>query len=238
MSLQITIPSRFNGPPESGNGGYSCGVLAAQFDGAARVRLHVPPPLDEAMDLRRQADGTVAMYRDDVLVGTGASGTLDLDIPEPPSLPAAEAAEAGFICYDGHTFPTCFVCGPGRADHDGLELFPGPVASWDLLACCWRPTPDLLDANGEVRPEIVWAALDCPGFYAAFGEEPEPALLGELTGERFSAVPGDEALVVYAWPLGREGRKAWAGTAVATADGRVLAAARSTWIVLKTDAAN
>ena len=42
MSTQVTIPARYNGPPDSGNGGYSCGVLAAFIDGPARVRLHSP----------------------------------------------------------------------------------------------------------------------------------------------------------------------------------------------------
>ena len=46
MMAVVSIPSRFNGPPLSGNGGYSCGVLAAFIDGPAQVRLHVPPPLD------------------------------------------------------------------------------------------------------------------------------------------------------------------------------------------------
>ena len=48
MDRSVIIPSRFNGPPDSGNGGYSCGVLAAFIDGPARVRLHVPPPLDKS----------------------------------------------------------------------------------------------------------------------------------------------------------------------------------------------
>ena len=29
MHQTVTIPARFNGPPDSGNGGYTAGVLAA-----------------------------------------------------------------------------------------------------------------------------------------------------------------------------------------------------------------
>ena len=46
MSDSVTIPARFNGPLDSGNGGYSAGALAALLDGAAEVSLRRPVPLD------------------------------------------------------------------------------------------------------------------------------------------------------------------------------------------------
>ena len=58
-------------------------------------------------------------------------------------------------------------------------------------------------------------------------------VLGELTGEIRAAVPGDRPLVVYSWPLGREGRKAWGATAIANQEGEVLAVSHSLWITLK-----
>ena len=79
----------------------------------------------------------------------------------------------------------------------------------------------------------MWAALDCPGYFACMGASPVPAVLGELTAELRAPVPGDQELIVYGWPLGAEGRKRWAGTAVATASGEVLAIARATWVELK-----
>ena len=51
IPASLSIPARFNGPPASGNGGYSCGVLAACVAGPARVRLHAPPPLDRARSM-------------------------------------------------------------------------------------------------------------------------------------------------------------------------------------------
>ena len=58
MATTITIPRRFCGPPDSGNGGYVCGRLASFIDGPAVVRLKVPTPLDEEMEVR-PADGGV-----------------------------------------------------------------------------------------------------------------------------------------------------------------------------------
>lgn len=232
MSETITIPSRYNGPPDSGNGGYSCGVLAAFVEGPARVRLHMPPPLDRHMEVRRTAGGGVELYDGETRVGTAVPASFELQVPQAPGLEPARDAMTRYPCYQGHVFPTCFVCGPGRPLHDGLEIFPGPVEDWDLLACTWRAEGDLLDGN-KVRDEIVWSALDCPGYFACMGERPRPAVLGELQVERIADVPGDEDLVVFAWPLGQEGRKLYGGTALATADGTVLARAHSTWILLK-----
>ena len=233
MNAAVTVPSRFNGPPDSGNGGYSCGVLAAHIDGPARVRLHAPPPLDTAMDVRGTPDGGAAMYAGETLVGSGLPAALELDVPPAPSIDEAADAASRYACYENHVFPTCFVCGPGRPAHDGLELFAGPVNGWGLLASAWRPAPDLLDDSGFVRPEIVWSALDCPGYFACMGPRPRPAVLGELHADMMHRVPGTEPLVVYAWPLGEDGRKRYAGTAVADAEGAVLARARSTWILLR-----
>ena len=99
---EIVVPGRFNGPPKSGNGGYSCGILAAHLPGTCKVRLRSPPPL-----------------------------------------------------------------------------------------------------------------------------------LGELSAQLRSPVPGNKPLVVYSWPLGGEGRKLYGGVAIANAEGEVLACSHSTWIVLK-----
>ena len=140
---------------------------------------------------------------------------------------------AGFPCYEGHAFPTCFVCGPQRPEYDGLEIFPGPVSGRNVLACPWRPGADMLDSKGNIRPEIMWSALDCPGYFAAMGDHLRRAMLGELAGELRTAVAGGQPLVVYAWPLGEDGRKFYAGTAVAPADGVVVACSKSTWILLQ-----
>ena len=61
----VVILSRYRGPSTSGNGGYTCGRLAAYVDGVAEVTLRRPPPLDRALTVRRGPDGVA-------LVNTGA----------------------------------------------------------------------------------------------------------------------------------------------------------------------
>ena len=208
-------------------------MLARFIDGPARVRLHVPPPLDTPMSVRQIEPDGFGMYAGDTLVGSAFPDRFELDLPPAPTQDQAADARSRYPCYDHHVFPTCFVCGPARPAQDGLDIFAGQVEGRSVLACPWTPAPDLLDEAGVVRPEVVWAALDCPGYFACMGDDIRPAVLGELRLELPSPVRGGRDLVVYAWPLGEDGRKLFAGAALADTSGRVLARARSTWILLR-----
>ena len=55
--------------------------------------------------------------------------------------------------------------------------------------------------------------------------------------ERRSPVTPGEPHVVVGWTTGSEGRKVHTGTALHAADGRVLAVARATWLVVPVPAA-
>ena len=228
---QIIIPARFNGPADSGNGGYSAGVVAAFIDGDACVRLHSPPPLETPMQVSLPSD-EVELHDGETLVATGRAVKLDLDVPHAPSIHEARESSKGFPGFEGHLYSTCFVCGTRRPAGDGLELFPGPLPGGGY-ACTWLPKPDMLDPQGNVLGRFVWSALDCPGGYGAFGAKKIPMLLGELALSQRRSVPGRDELVVYAWSLGSQGRKYHGAAAVASADGEVLAVSRSTWIALK-----
>ena len=84
------------------------------------------------------------------------------------------------------------------------------------------------DESGQVRPELVWAVLDCPTFFAAYlGEELPISFLVRLGARIDAPVLAGEEHVVIAWPTGVEGRKRWAGSAVLSGDGKVLAAAHA-----------
>jgi hypothetical protein len=138
--------------------------------------------------------------------------------------------------YADPVFPDCFVCGTGRQPGDGLRIFPGPVAGRPLWAAPWTPDPSVTDADGRVRPEVAWAALDCPSGIAAAeaaGLTQDTAiLLGRMTAS-LAALPaaGDQCLVI-AWPGGRDGRKLLAGSALLGPGGQVLAAARAVWLTV------
>src|SRR5690606_12134086 len=110
----IVIERRFRGPPNSGNGGYSCGRLAAFVDGTAEVTLVKPPPLDTPLSVADEADGTVALYDGERLIATARATTVDVEARTRPTFAEAEAAARRTFPASAHKLPMCFVCGPDR----------------------------------------------------------------------------------------------------------------------------
>ncbi|MCY1287414.1 hypothetical protein D9M68_368730 [compost metagenome] len=226
----FTIDERFCGPPKSGNGGYTAGRLAAHLRGTVAARLKAPPPL--GVELRLESgDSEAKLFDGDTLLGEAKLTTLDLAPPPCPSYAEAEAAVAGFPGFKTHNFPGCFVCGPERAEHDGLRIFPGPLHGTATLAAPWLPDASLADAAGNVKPEFIWAALDCAGAFALYPIPDGLAIvLGELVVSTFDQLKPEERCVVLGWPLGSDGRKRFAGTALYGADQRLVAVARAVWV--------
>lgn len=220
----MIIPRRYNGPPESANGGYACGLLAGLLGGTAEVTLRRPPPLDRALDVALELDGTQVELRDgDAVVAEGRIVEWELEVPEPVSLADAEAASRRYAGFEEHAYETCFTCGPAR--DDGLGIFAGPVEGRPgIVASPWRPSE-------EVAAEIVWAALDCPGGWAVDDFQREGVLLGRMAAHVLRLPDAGEPHVVMGWRVAEDGRKRYAGSALVAADGELLASSRSTWIV-------
>jgi hypothetical protein len=221
--MTLTIDPRFRGPDTSGNGGYTCGILAALVDApAAEVTLRLPPPLGRPLQVVRGGDRVDLMDGDEV-VASAAPATLELELPAAVSFAEAKAAALPEGDLES-PFPNCFVCGRDR--HDGLRIFAGPAG--DLVAAPWVPD------ETTAAPEFVWAALDCPGAYGCGAIGRGAAVLGRLA-VRVEAVPAPgERCVVLGWGLGEDGRKLYAGTALFGEGARVLGYGRATWILPRT----
>jgi hypothetical protein len=218
----MIVPGRYNGPPDSANGGYACGLVAAHLGGVAEVTLRLPPPLDRELDVLR-TDGRVEIRDGEALVAEAEPVELDVDVPAPVSVAAAADASTRYEGFVHHAYNTCFVCGPAR--EDGLGVYAGPVEGRPgVLAAPWTPGED-------VSPVLVWAALDCPSGWAVDDFQREGVLLGRMAAEIDRLPAPGEPHVVLGWRIGEDGRKRFAGSALLTADGEVLARARSTWIV-------
>jgi hypothetical protein len=229
MSESFVVPARFRGPPMSGNGGWTSGHLAQLVDGAldggaVTVRLRTPPPLDTEMEISRGDDGTVEVWDGQTVVAQAfAAEPLDAtEVPTPVTYQQAEAAGPAYEGLTSHPFPSCFACGTERDPSDALCLRTGLLAGHETLrAAAWTPQ--------ESTPEVVWAALDCPGAWACdlAGRE---LVLGTMTASIRRLPIAGEPHVVMAWPRGREGRKYYSGTCLYAADGRLLAQAEAIWI--------
>ena len=248
MSEQVSIDRRFRGPPESGHGGYVCGVVAELIGSTAEVTLRRPPPLDRTLSVERLDGGGVVLRDAETVIAEGAPTSLEIEVPEPVTLTDAENAATAYRGFRHQAFPTCFACGPRRAEGDGLRIFPGLVRGRKVVAAPWTPDASLADQDGTVQPQFLWAALDCPGAWA-WAPAPglssllqgvlrlipalrRPVVLGRLAAKPIAPVHAGEPHVVIGWALGAEGRRRFSGTALFSANGGLRAIARSTWIRL------
>ncbi len=235
---EVIIAERFCGPSDSANGGYTCGLIAAHIEGPAQVTLRKPPPLDRPLKIERNPDGTVSLLDNESLIADGAAVAVDGEVPEAMTLDEARlgAQRYEWAAPEDHPYPHCFVCGPSRGEHDGMRIFPGPVPGTDLYGATWRPDDSLVHPHGHVRPEFVWAALDCPSGLVTNTFKPAGRiLLGRLAAQLVSPVPGGREYVLASWPIEQSGRKMSTGSALFSEWGELHAVARAVWIEVADD---
>lgn len=245
---ELTVPARFCGPPSSGNGGWTAGALAALVEACptdhartwptVEVSLRRPPPVDTSMQVSTEGDLTVATAGED-RVAEAHAVERGLEPAEPVSPEEARAAEASYAGFREHPFPTCFACGTGREEGDGLRIFPGPVAE-NRVAATWTPHLSVaedyhayVDDEKRASAPVTWAALDCVGGWSGdlIGR---PMVLGRMTAQLL-ALPliGEDHVVVGEW-RGSEGRKMSTASTLYDAAGREVARAEHVWIAVDT----
>ncbi len=213
----MIVPARFNGPPGSGNGGYSAGVMAG--GDRCEVTLRRPPPLDTPLSL---VDGRVRAPDGSVVAEVEPTGGFDTSVPPIGHADAVDASST-YAGLTDHPFPSCYVCGP---DHDdGLRIFPGRLPD-GTTAAPWTVPQD-------ASPPTVWAALDCPGGWTVIAAG-RPYVLGRIAVllHRMPS-PGDDCVVRGALTAAK-GRKALVHTTLYGPDGAELARARATWVAIAT----
>jgi hypothetical protein len=220
-SSLVTIPSRYQGPPDTANGGYVVGLLATPLGPSATVRLETAVPLATPLRLEVDTEET-SLWADDrrLAVGHPHDGPAAPIDPVDRSLAAATVG----VTAEEHAFPGCFVCGPSAPD--GLHLCAGPIPDGSALATVWTPDPE---AAGLDVDRLTWAALDCPSGMAAM-QTGGAAVLGTLTGRIARPLVAGEPLVVVGRLLRTEGRKRFAGTALYADDGEPVAWSETVWI--------
>jgi hypothetical protein len=229
MAAPLVIPARFNGPMESGNGGYCAGAIAACLEGPVEVTLRRPVPLDVELVPVVEGGSVRVLDGDELIAEATQVPDFDLDVPAPVSVEEAREAMGRYRGLAEGPFSRCFVC--GRAREDALGVFAGALEDRPLVASTWIPDHSTADAGGAVRPELIWSVLDCPTFFAAYMDRDLPiSFLGRLTARIDAPVAAGEEHVVIAWPIEAEGRKASAGSAVLSAEGDVLARAEALMI--------
>jgi hypothetical protein len=228
----LLVDERFCGPPGCANGGYFAGLLSQFSQDLVRVRIERPIPLKIALEVRSAAAGALELLHEGAILARAdplLPLLLDLSVPQPPDYLHALDASRHFIGFSRHAYPGCFVCGTERARGDGLRIFAGELAGQEQVAATWVPDGSLAGADGKVRPEIMSAALDCPGYFAARNDG-VPMLLGAFTAHIDRCVRIDEPCIVTGWRISASGRKHEVGTALFDHDGDLCARAHALWI--------
>lgn len=225
----VTIAARFNGPDHSGNGGYVGGLLAEEHGGSVVTStLRQPPPLDVGLSWERHGDELRLLTAGGAVVGSAVTGAFDV---EPPAAPDAEEAALGLSTYPGflhHPFSRCFTCGTHRDEGDALRLFTGPTHE-DRTAGPWTVAPGVAGHDGVLDVPTTWAALDCPGGWAADFTR-QVMVLGRMTAQVLRRPAAGEQLRSVGLLRRHEGRKFFTATALYSPAGDLLGRAEQTWI--------
>jgi hypothetical protein len=239
MSETVIVARRFCGPPGMGNGGYVAG-LAAKALGAPAVEatLLAPTPLETPVHVVREGDELAFAHDGRELVRARRGDPEPPDEPAPALSEARAASNRSPFAGEDHPAPGCFVCGPARADGDGLKILcghrKGEAGAEGEVAAAWTPGEDLADADGRIASEFLWAALDCPSYFATpLAESRAMALLARMSARVITRPEPGETLAVVARPESSEGRKHASTSALYDADGRLIAHASCLWIALK-----
>lgn len=228
VSRTVSIPARFNGPLASGNGGYCAGTIAALLgEGPAEVSLRAPVPLQTPLSIVDHRQGIRAMDGERLIAEARPAPDFAPEAPQPIGLDEAREAMTRYRGPLTGAFSECFVC--GRARDDSLGVFAGAVPRRRLVACAFTPPSWSAGPDGTVGPEIVWAVLDCPTYFAAYlGVDPAPlALLARQRARLLGAVRAGDEHIVIAWPTHEDGRKRLAASALFSASGELLAASEA-----------
>lgn len=242
----LVIPSRFCGPPRSGNGGWTAGALAAHTlgdrasDTPVQVTLRVPPPLDTPLSLRSEG-GRTLLEHDGTLVAEAETSTTEIARSRPVRPADALRATAAHPGVGIVEYASCFSCGSGRAEGDGLRILPGPLADdpQGRFAAPWTPHPSTastltqVGAGSTAHADLActWAALDCIGGWADDLLH-RPMLLGRMTAQVTTLPRIGEEHVLVGEVLRRDGRRSYTVSALFDAEGNELARAHHVWFAV------
>ncbi|MFJ2768097.1 hypothetical protein [Streptomyces sp. NPDC087300] len=235
---ELIVPALYEGYPGLAFGGYVAGVLAGRVPpGTVRVDFRAAIPVDTPVRFGELPAGGAALTdrAGKVLADARPAADPGLTVPAAPTWDEAVAATAAYRAAppngvaDGAV--DCFGCGD-RAPGRGLRQHCSPVPGRDLVAAAWAPHPAFDDGSGALRPDLAWAALDCPSAAPGihFGGLRKGAVTASLTGTVLRPMAIGEDHVTYAWLISESGRKHVMGVAAATAAGELCALGTALWV--------
>ncbi len=230
----ICIETVFRGPPTSGNGGYVAGMFAKHLHHDSEVMLLKPPPLETDLKIKNENELSWLMSGEEQIAKATKIKFPDFEIPAAPSFEEAVEASKDSPSISLSEKIDCFVCSMKRKQGEGLRIFAGAIGRDNMVAAPWYPYESLADEKGIIKEEFIWAALDCPGAFAAYAYEDAPfLLLGKQSAHINQQLSVKEDYIACGWHVKKDGRKHFTNTAVFSKSGEFLACANQVWIEVK-----
>ncbi len=223
----ITFDPRFNGPPDSCNGGYCAGTIASYIGGPVEVTIKKQVPV--GVELRVEVEETAGLFHGSVLLAEGKKASLNISPQFQTTFDEAGELSGNHKRLDGYGKSSCFVCGSDRNAGDGLQIFAGRIGDDGPVAAPWIPDVSLCGENSKIDPVFIWCALDCPGYWAA-SAPPKTALLGRMTAAVVPTIRPMEKCVITAWLINDFGLGYESGTAIFDEAGKLRGISKQIWI--------
>jgi hypothetical protein len=105
----VIIDRRFNGPPNSAHGGYTCGLVGTVVEApSVRVSLRKPPSLEVPLLRRREVDGSVSLLSGDDVIATAVPYAVQAHAPPAPTVQEAEIATRSYVGLHAPPAPDVF----------------------------------------------------------------------------------------------------------------------------------
>lgn len=229
----MRVPTWFQGPTGSGQGGWTAQRFSAAIGEDVSVAIRAPIPLETDLDIVA-AEGAWHLVdptapERPILIAT----PWDSDAPgtTPISIELAAQAATGFPLFDDHPVPVCFSCG---LEPDSMQVHCGPLddGRW---ATDWTVPAWATDDQGNVNNGALWAAIDCAQawFVGNAGGRKHGVTVQLAVDVTTPLVPGATYALV-AWngdyDFEWDGRKRGACGAVFDSAGTCVARSRSFWV--------
>jgi hypothetical protein len=231
----IRVGTWFQGPTESGQGGWTAHRLATAIGEPVTVAIRRAIPLDIDMTIIAVDDGwhlvDPAQPSEPVLIATRS----DLIFADTTAVSINSAADARtrFPLHNEHPVPECFSCGTNA---DSMRVHSGPLAD-GRWATDWTVPDWAVNAAGTVDEGALWAAIDCAqAWYAGNAGGRRHSVTVQLAVEVLEPLEPGVTYSLGAWngtyDTEWDGRKRGAGGAVFAANGTCVARSSSFWIAI------
>ena len=224
----IVIEPRFRGAADSAHRGYAAGKAASHAEGTVKVELRQRVPLGQNLQVEIDPEEHVTVFDgSNLVIDASPDAVLSIEIPASDDVIDEIFARGPVPAGRDNQHPHCFGCSLER--EDGLGIATRSVGSTGIWGTTWAPDESLPSTDGFVDDEVLWAALDCPGNFAASdpaGRPPEVSgspSLEAMTVQIQEKVRVGEQLAVMGWTLEYGDSTVDCGTAIVDRAHRVKA---------------